>query len=79
MQSETAENPPFQADFLSGGDDRDRTDYLLNAIQALSQVSYAPIGSGRYYTIFSMGLQVLNKKKTCKKVEEGFHFKLVTF
>ena len=26
-----------------GGDDRDRTDYLLNAIQALSQVSYAPI------------------------------------
>ena len=25
-----------------GGDDRDRTDYLLNAIQALSQVSYAP-------------------------------------
>ena len=28
---------------LLGGDDRDRTDYLLNAIQALSQVSYAPI------------------------------------
>ena len=28
--------------FLLGGDDRDRTDYLLNAIQALSQVSYAP-------------------------------------
>ncbi len=26
-----------------GGDDRDRTDYLLNAIQALSQMSYAPI------------------------------------
>ena len=25
-----------------GGDDRDRTDYLLNAIQALSQVSYTP-------------------------------------
>ena len=28
---------------LSGGDDRDRTDYLLNAIQALYQVSYAPV------------------------------------
>ena len=27
---------------FDGGDDRDRTDYLLNAIQALSQVSYAP-------------------------------------
>ena len=27
---------------IFGGDDRDRTDYLLNAIQALSQVSYAP-------------------------------------
>ena len=30
--------------FLFGGDDRDRTDYLLNAIQALSQVSYTPTG-----------------------------------
>lgn len=26
-----------------GGDDRDRTDDLLNAIQTLSQLSYAPI------------------------------------
>ena len=30
-----------------GGDDRDRTDYLLNAIQALSQVSYTPTGDTR--------------------------------
>ena len=30
-----------------GGDDRDRTDYLLNAIQALSQVSYTPTGYTR--------------------------------
>ena len=30
-----------------GGDDRDRTDYLLNAIQALSQVSYTPTGNTR--------------------------------
>ena len=28
---------------LFGGDNRDRTDDLLNAIQALSQLSYAPI------------------------------------
>lgn len=28
---------------FSGGDDRDRTDDLLNAIQALSQLSYAPV------------------------------------
>ena len=35
--------PPILGGFLMfGGDDRDRTDYLLNAIQALSQVSYAP-------------------------------------
>ena len=27
----------------SGGDEGDRTPYLLNAIQALSQVSYTPI------------------------------------
>lgn len=27
----------------AGGDDRDRTDYLLNAIQTLSQVSYTPV------------------------------------
>ena len=31
--------------FLDGGDEEDRTLYLLNAIQALSQVSYAPIGT----------------------------------
>ena len=29
-------------DFL-GGDEGDRTPYLLNAIQALSQVSYTPV------------------------------------
>jgi hypothetical protein len=28
-----------------GGADRDRTDYLLNAIQALSQMSYSPIST----------------------------------
>jgi hypothetical protein len=28
---------------INGGADRDRTDDLLNAIQALSQLSYSPI------------------------------------
>ena len=30
-------------DFSVGGDEGDRTPYLLNAIQALSQVSYTPV------------------------------------
>lgn len=33
--------------FQIGGDNRDRTDDLLNAIQALSQLSYIPM-NGRY-------------------------------
>ena len=36
-------NELLTATLSPGGDDRDRTDYLLNAIQALSQVSYAPV------------------------------------
>ena len=31
--------------FFRGGDEGDRTPYLLNAIQALSQVSYTPTAS----------------------------------
>ena len=35
---------PFKTAILSfGGDEGDRTPYLLNAIQALSQVSYTPV------------------------------------
>ena len=34
---------PTGSDFC-GGDEGDRTPYLLNAIQALSQVSYTPTG-----------------------------------
>ena len=33
----------IQSGHFFGGDEGDRTLYLLNAIQALSQVSYAPI------------------------------------
>ena len=38
------ENPADnnRQDFRFGGDEGDRTPYLLNAIQALSQVSYTP-------------------------------------
>ena len=35
--------PAFQQMPSSGGDEGDRTPYLLNAIQALSQVSYTPM------------------------------------
>ena len=45
---------PYGALFSFGGDDRDRTDYLLNAIQALSQTHrlHTPVtGSWRYASI----------------------------
>ena len=38
------------ADFF-GGDEGDRTPYLLNAIQALSQVSYTPMRLNYYIMI----------------------------
>ena len=37
------ENRKFSVLFVVGGDKRDRTADLLNAIQALSQLSYTPI------------------------------------
>ncbi len=37
-----SQTPGFSG-LRSGGADRDRTDDLLNAIQALSQLSYGPI------------------------------------
>lgn len=38
--------PTSSTDFQgTGGANRDRTDDLLNAIQALSQLSYGPIGT----------------------------------
>ncbi len=36
--------------WVFGGDEGDRTPYLLNAIQALSQVSYTPTGVCRLST-----------------------------
>ena len=40
---------PSRNGFCFGGDEGDRTPYLLNAIQALSQVSYTPKRQEIYY------------------------------
>ena len=45
----------------SGGDKRDRTADLLNAIQALSQLSYTPVGDTLLFNC--KGLQVLQVLK----------------
>ena len=42
QKQKSPETVEFQG-FLFGGDKRDRTADLLNAIQALSQLSYTPI------------------------------------
>ena len=47
-----------------GGDDGDRTHYLLNAIQALSQVSYTP--TARVIIAHFIGLStILEQKSQC--------------
>ena len=43
-QRRNKEKAPIFRLVLCGGDEGDRTPYLLNAIQALSQVSYTPTG-----------------------------------
>ena len=53
--------------FLGGGDKRDRTADLLNAIQALSQLSYTPIFS----SLFS---QLLHYSKVRMFCQGGFSF-----
>ena len=42
--AEVKKKAPIFRLVLRGGDEGDRTPYLLNAIQALSQVSYTPTG-----------------------------------
>ena len=49
-QRKSPENQWFSG--LGGGDKRDRTADLLNAIQALSQLSYTPILCPRLQTAF---------------------------
>ena len=53
--------------FVSGGDEGGRTPYLLNAIQALYQLSYTPKADNkRKYTIFTSFCQLhLNKWVKC--------------
>ena len=46
---------------LCGGDKRDRTADLLNAIQALSQLSYTPVGDTLLFNC--KGLRVLQVLK----------------
>ena len=41
--------------FATGGDEGNRTLYLLNAIQALSQVSYAPVMN--FFQVWSLELE----------------------
>ena len=53
---------------VCGGDEGDRTPYLLNAIQALSQVSYTPTGLPRlrlleYYSSRGGVCQGFGRKK----------------
>ena len=43
MQNEKKKHLLLCKYFFLGGDEGDRTPYLLNAIQALSQVSYTPM------------------------------------
>lgn len=53
--------------FICGGDEGGRTPYLLNAIQALYQLSYTPKADNkRKYTIFTSFCQLhLNKWVKC--------------
>ena len=46
--------------YRAGGDEGDRTPYLLNAIQALSQVSYTPTELLRYNITIFLKNQDLN-------------------
>ena len=56
---------------LSGGDKRDRTADLLNAIQALSQLSYTPILALPFQGCFAIisNAMYLVKRKIKKKWE----------
>ncbi len=48
--SEKTKKPDCRSNLVCGGDEGDRTPYLLNAIQALSQVSYTPTGFVSFLT-----------------------------
>ena len=56
MAQKVRKTPTFveKSAFLGGGDKRDRTADLLNAIQALSQLSYTPIFGSLFHTAFAL-------------------------
>ena len=57
---------PLVSRLFAGGDKRDRTADLLNAIQALSQLSYTPICRNEcYYSELFPTCQALSSKKCC--------------
>ena len=61
--------------FCFGGDKRDRTADLLTASQALSQLSYTPIGrSHSEHLIVQQGKRLLSSKKTKKYEKICFAF-----
>ncbi len=70
--------------FLFGGDKRDRTADLLNAIQALSQLSYTPIYihqriadcfksiTNDYYVVNTFSDKICPKKRVLQKAKRVF-------
>ena len=59
---------PFGCPFCFGGDKRDRTADLLNAIQALSQLSYTPIYSVACpATLYTLSYLILIVKRFFEK------------
>ncbi len=67
LSSAKTKRTSFRMSFCFGGDKRDRTADLLNAIQALSQLSYTPICScvplGTKFIIADGGLLVKGFRK----------------
>jgi hypothetical protein len=59
--------------FLFGGADQDRTDDLLNAIQALSQLSYSPIQEPLLYqTLFGVSMGKISPGKLSLTLRDAF-------
>ena len=55
-----------------GGDEGDRTPYLLNAIQALSQVSYTPTGTKHIFNCAAVSRLLYDYSKFCTQCQPCF-------
>ena len=62
-----------------GGDEGDRTPYLLNAIQALSQVSYTPTGTKHIFNCAAVSRLLCNYSKFCTRCQPYFSIFSVHF